>query len=51
LPVPGWSITFTQSVSLADKFALLRVAEISLASIVIDAGVGVDPDYLIALAG
>jgi len=40
-----------QSVFLGDEFALLRVAKIPLASIVINSGVGVDPDYLIALAG
>jgi hypothetical protein len=51
LTVPGWSIPLVQSVFFADELALLRVAEISLAAIVINAGVGVDPDHLIALAG
>ena len=51
LAVACRAISFAQGGLFADEFPLLRAAEISLPSIVINTGVGVDPNDLIALAG
>lgn len=43
----SWPASLTQSIFLTEEFALLRSAEIPLPWVVIDTGVGVDPNDFI----